>query len=121
MYKHNKRLTPLARNLRKNMTREEKHLWYDFLKHREERWLKQKIVDNYILDFYCAVYNLAIELDGSQHYEEENERKDAIRTERINEYGIDVIRIPNVWINKYFVEVCDYIIDEVNKRDSKRM
>ena len=72
MYKHNKRLTPLARNLRKNMTREEKHLWYDFLKHREERWLKQKIVDNYILDFYCASKKIAIEIDGIQHYEGEN-------------------------------------------------
>ncbi len=116
MYKHNKKLTPLARTLRKNMTKEEKHLWYDFLKFREERWLKQKIIDKYILDFYCSKYKLAIELDGSQHYEDENMIKDAIRTERINEFGIDVIRVPNAQIKNYFVDVCDYIIEEVEKK-----
>ena len=117
MYKHNKKLTPLARTLRKNMTKEERHLWYDFLRFREERWLRQKVVDNYILDFYCSKCNLAIELDGSQHYECVNMIKDAIRTERVNEFGIDVIRVPNGWVNKNFTETCDYIINEVNKRE----
>ena len=68
--KHNSKLTTLARNLRKNMTKEEKHLWYDFLKNYPVRFLKQKVIDNYIVDFYCHEAKLIIELDGSQHFED---------------------------------------------------
>ena len=107
--KHKKELTPLAKKLRKNMTKEEKHLWYDYLKKLAVRCLRQKIIDNYIVDFYCHDARLIIELDGSQHYEEEALLKDKIRTERIEERNLTVIRIPNREINKNFKGVCEYI------------
>lgn len=68
--KHNKALTPIARKLRKDMTREERHLWYDFLREYPIRFLRQKVIGSYVVDFYCAAAKLVVELDGSQHYEE---------------------------------------------------
>ena len=69
-YKHNPKLTGNAKVLRKNMTKEERHLWYDFLKDYPVRVLRQKVIDRYIVDFYFSAARIAIELDGSQHYEE---------------------------------------------------
>lgn len=65
--KHNPALTERARTLRKQMTPEERHLWYDFLRSYPVRFLRQKVIGNAIVDFYCAKATLAIELDGSQH------------------------------------------------------
>ena len=78
--KHNKQLVSLARALRKNMTKEERRLWYDFLRDYPVRFSRQKVLGRYIADFYSAEAKLIIELDGSQHYEDENIRKDARRT-----------------------------------------
>ena len=64
--KHNKALTPIARKLRKDMTREERHLWYDFLREYPIRFLRQKVIGSYVVDFYCAAAKLVVELDGSQ-------------------------------------------------------
>ena len=72
-----------ARLLRRNMTKEERHLWYDFLRSYPVRFLRQKVIDNYIADFYCHEARLIIELDGSQHYEDKGLLKDKIRTEKI--------------------------------------
>ena len=108
-YKHNTKLTSNARTLRKNMTKEEKHLWYDFLKSYPIRFLRQKVIDNYIVDFYCHSANLVIELDGSQHYEPKGLLKDKIRTERLNKRDITVIHIPNNEITNNFSGVCEYI------------
>ncbi len=91
------------------MTKEERHLWYDFLKDYPVRFLRQKVIDDYIVDFYCSSAKLAIELDGSQHYEEKNRIYDIIRTEKIELRGINVLRIPNNLLNKRFKEVCEYI------------
>ncbi len=113
--KHNKSLTANARKLRKNMTKEERHLWYDFLKNYPIRFLRQKVIDNYIVDFYCHSAKLIIELDGSQHYEEGIILKDKIRTERIKERGLTVIRIPNNEINSNFEAVCRYIDEKVTE------
>ena len=107
--KHNADLTTNARNLRKNMTKEERHLWYDFLKSYPVRFLRQKVIDNYIVDFYCHSARLIIELDGSGHYEEEGLLKDKIRTEKIEKRNLTVIRIPNNEINSNFEGVCQYI------------
>lgn len=63
--KHNKTLTPIARKLRKDMTREERHLWYDFLREYPIRFLRQKVIGSYVVDFYCAAAKLVVELDGS--------------------------------------------------------
>lgn len=107
--KHNIELTENAKFLRKNMTKEERHLWYDFLRTYPIRFLRQKVIDNYIVDFYCSQARPIVELDGSQHYEEKGLLKDGIRTERIEDRNLTVIRIPNNEVNKHFREVCEYI------------
>ena len=107
--KYNTDLTSNARTLRNNLTKEERHLWYDFLKSYPVRFLRQKVIDNYIVDFYCHSARLIIELDGSQHYEENGLLKDKIRTERIKQRNLTVIRIPNNEVNKNFEGVCQYI------------
>ena len=107
--KHNSALTQNARMLRKNMTKEERHLWYDFLKNYPVRFLRQKVIDNYIVDFYCHQARLIIELDGSQHYDETGILKDKIRTEKIESRNLTVIRIPNNEISSNFYGVCEYI------------
>ena len=107
--KHNTELTTNARNLRKNMTKEERHLWYDFLKSYSIRFLRQKVIDNYIVDFYCHSARLIVELDGSQNYEEKGLLKDKIRTEKIEQRNLTVIRIPNNEVNRNFEGVCQYI------------
>ena len=101
------------------MTKEERHLWYDFLKTYPARFLRQKVIDNYIVDFYCHDARLIIELDGSQHYEKEGLLKDKIRTERIETRGLTVIRIPNNEVMKNFSSVCEYI-DTVVKESLHR-
>ncbi len=107
--KHNPKLTDNAKTLRKNMTKEERHLWYDYLRSYPVRFLRQKVIDNYIVDFYCSEARLIIELDGSQHYEEKGLLKDKIRTERIENRNLTVFRIPNNEVNKNFRGVCEYI------------
>ena len=91
------------------MTKEERHLWYDFLSSYPVRFLRQKVIDNYIVDFYCHQARLIIELDGSQHYEESGLLKDKIRTEKIEGRNLTVVRIPNNEENKNFAGVCEYI------------
>jgi len=108
-YKHNRGLTDDAKAFRKSMTKEERHLWYDFLRNYPVRFLRQKVIDNYIVDFYCAGAKLVIELDGSQHYEEAGLLRDKIRTGRIKAYGLKVVRIPNNEISTNFIGVCEYI------------
>ena len=77
--KHNPSLTERAQTLRKNMTKEERRLWYEYLRNYPYRFRRQITFGNYILDFYCAAAKLAIELDGSQHYEEKGKRYDENR------------------------------------------
>ena len=113
--KHNVDLTINARNLRKNMTKEERHLWYDFLKRYPVRFLGQKVIDNYIVDFYCHSARLIIELDGSQHYEDEGLVNDKKRTEYLEQYGIKVIRISNLDVLKNFEGACMYIDNAVKQ------
>ena len=113
--KHNKSITPLAKTLRKNMTKEEKHLWYDFLNKYPLRFYRQKVLGKYIADFFCAKVNLVIELDGSGHYTEEGKLNDIVRTEFLDNYGITVMRILNSEVNKNFENVCRYIDVTVHK------
>ena len=107
--KHNKQLVPLAKQLRKEMTKEERHLWYDFLRSYPIRFSRQKVLGKYIADFYSAEAKLVIELDGSQHYEPTYTKKDDVRTEFLKGYGLMVIRIPNNEISRNFRGVCEYI------------
>ncbi|MBQ9963786.1 MAG: endonuclease domain-containing protein [Clostridia bacterium] len=106
---HNKQLVPLAKQLRKEMTKEERHLWYDFLRSHPARFSRQKVLGKYIVDFYSAKAMLIIELDGSQHYEKSNILKDEERTAFLKQYGLTVIRIPNNEIHNNFRGVCEYI------------
>ena len=108
--KNNKKLLPLARALRSSMTDEEKHLWYDFLRTYPIRFTRQKILGQYIADFYCAKLNLVIELDGSGHYTPEQKQYDIERTRFLKEqFGIRVIRISNTDIHHNFKGVCLYL------------
>ena len=100
--KYNKQLVPVAKQLRKEMTKEERHLWYDFLRVYPVRFSRQKVLGKYIADFYSAEARLVIELDGAQHYEENNMEKDLERTAFLEGYGLTVIRIPNNEVNSNF-------------------
>ena len=106
---HNKTIVPTAKMLRKNMTREEKHLWYDFLRTYAVRFSRQKVLGKYIADFYCAEAKLVIELDGSQHFTEDGKQYDAERTRFLEGYGLKVVRIPNGEVGRNFRGVCEYI------------
>ena len=91
------------------MTKEERHLWYDFLRSYPVRFSRQKVLGKYIADFYSAEAKLIIELDGSQHYEDSNKEKDDERTAFLESYGLKVIRIPNNEVSRNFRGVCEYI------------
>ena len=84
--KFNFKLLANAKNLRRNMTKEERRLWYNFLSNYSEKFVRQKIIGNYIVDFYCAKAKLVIELDGSQHYEDANMEYDEVRSKYFAEY-----------------------------------
>ena len=114
--KHNPALTQNAKALRKNMTKEERRLWFAFRRSDPVRFLRQKVIDRYIADFYCHAARLVIELDGSQHYEETGILRDRIRTARIENRGITVVRIPNSDVNRHFEGVCEYIDKLVQER-----
>lgn len=110
---YNKKLINNAKILRKNMTKQEKHLWYDFLQKYPIKIYKQKVILNYILDFYCDKIKLAIEIDGSQHYSEEGIQHDIERTENLNTLGIKVLRFSNRDIDTNFNGVCTTIHNEI--------
>ena len=95
------------------MTEEERKLWYLFLKNHPQRILRQKIIENYIVDFYCPKKKLVIELDGNQHYTVEGLQYDKIRTDVLNAYNLKVIRFTNLEIMRSFKEVCEYINNEL--------
>ena len=111
-----KTLQMRARELRNNMTREERHLWYDFLKDHSSRILRQYPIEHYILDFYCPKLRLAVELDGGQHYEEEHHIYDTKRSKELAARGILILRIPNnaIWDN--FSGVCEWLNLQIEER-----
>ena len=98
------------------MTKEEKHLWYDFLKEMPETFNRQKIIGKYIVDFYCASAKIVIELDGSQHYENDGVNSDKTRDEYLNSLGLIVLRYSNSDINCRFDEVCADIWKHMGKQ-----
>ena len=106
-----------AKELRKQATREENRLWYDFLRHHPSRFRRQVPVGPYIADFLSVKAKLIIELDGEQHYTEEGERKDKIRTEYLNRLGYRVQRFDNWDITRAFDEVCRDIDEMANDPD----
>ncbi|MGN1160819.1 MAG: endonuclease domain-containing protein [Candidatus Fimenecus sp.] len=115
MLKYNKDLIAYAKELRKNMTPWEMKLWNWFLRDYPIRFQRQKVIDNYIVDFYCAKARLVIELDGGGHYTEVQMQYDANRTEILEKYGLKVLRICNLEIDNNFYNVCEYIDREVKQ------
>ena len=105
----NHRLTRNAQRLRRNMTKEERHLWYDFLKPLSVTFHRQKVIGHYIVDFYCADAQLAIELDGGQHYDPRGVAADAERDAALRRLGINVLRYANSDIWQNFSGVCEDI------------
>ena len=112
----NKCLTPFSQQLRREMTKEEKHLWYDFLKKLPYTINRQKVINHYILDFYCAKAKLCIELDGSQHYDKESREYDSTRTKDLEAIGIKVIRYSNYDLLKNFDGICQDILRQIESR-----
>ena len=113
--KKNNELLNVAKILRRNMTKQEKHLWYDFLRKYPIKIYKQRIIDNFIADFYCAKARLVIEIDGSQHLTKKGIAHDEERTEILKKYGLKVIRFLNQDIDQRFYIVCceiDRVIQE---------
>ena len=91
------------------MTKQERHLWYDFLKDLPVTVHRQKIIGNYIVDFYVAEKRIAIEIDGEEHFTEERLQKDALRTAELNKLGIRTIRYSNYEVTADFENTCDDI------------
>ncbi len=114
MYPYKSSLTNNAQILRKNMTPEEKHLWYDFLKKLPITVKRQYNIENYILDFFIPSAKIAIELDGSQHYEPEARLADKERDDSLSLYGIKVLRYKNLDIKKNFEGVTSDILKNLN-------
>ena len=103
-----------ARQLRKEMTKEERHLWYDFLRNYPVHIYRQKPLGPYIVDFYCPSAKLVIELDGSQHYDPESQAYDSERSAYLKQhFDIDTLRIPNNEVMQHFESVCAYIANRL--------
>ena len=112
----NQNLKGFSQKLRKEMTKEESLLWYRFLRKYPARFRRQYIIGNYIVDFYCHQARLVIELDGSQHCEEEAVQYDQSRTQYLESQGLKVLRFSNLDILRQFSAVCEYIDETVKSR-----
>ncbi len=112
----NPKLKELSRELRKNMTSEENKLWYQFLRNYDIHFSRQRVIGNFIVDFYCRKANLVIEIDGAQHYTHDSIEYDKERTEFLKTCGIEVLRFLNNDINYNFENVCVYIDKIVKQR-----
>ena len=106
---YNGKLTSNAKRLRREMTKEERHLWYDFLKQLPVTVHRPKVLGNFIVDFYIASCKIVIEVDGAQHYEDVHRQKDSQRDLELNQMGYTVLRYSNADINQRFQSVCNDI------------
>ena len=113
-------LTKRAQALRKTQTKEEAHLWYQFLCRYPLRFHRQYVIGNYIVDFYCHKAKLVVELDGSQHYELEEMRYDRSRTNDLQSQGLEVVRFSNLDVMRRFREVCEAIDMKVKERTAQK-
>ena len=115
---HNKTLTANAQKLRKNMTKEERKLWYEYLSGYPNRFRRQVTCGKFIMDFYCASAKLAVELDGSQHYTNQGQTYDAERSAFLAQQEILVLRFSNSDVLHNFLGVCQMIDIAVSERIS---
>lgn len=105
-----------SRDLRKNATQQEKQLWYNCLSTFPLRMHRQKVIGNTIVDFYCHQAKLVIELDGGQHYDDEQKKQDEVRTSFLESRGLVVLRFTNWDVDHRFTQVCERIEEVVNQR-----
>ena len=112
----NLKLKSNAQTLRKNMTKEENLLWYQFLRRYPCQFRRQYVIGNYIVDFYCHRAKLVVELDGSQHYDPVEMEKDAQRTRYLESLGLKVLRFTNLDVLHRFRGVCETIDLTVQER-----
>ena len=112
----NNELLPNAKSLRRDMTPHERKLWYLFLRHYPVKFYKQRIIDSYIVDFYCASAKLVVEVDGWQHYEKAGQQYDTARSAVLARYGLTVLRFSNREIDREFPAVCQQIDEVVKQR-----
>ena len=103
---YDKKLKSRADELRKNMTQQEWNLWYFYLRNHRLKWYRQRIIDRFIVDFYCHAAKLVIEIDGKQHYTEQGISYDTERTQVLQRYGLKVLRYTNQQLECNFQEVC---------------
>ena len=115
---YNAKLQPYAKKLRRDMTKEERHLWYDFLKQIPLTVHRQKILGKYIADFYIASAKIVIELDGSQHFEDVHMQQDALRDDYFRQIGCMVLRYSNADVNLRFSSVCEVILNHISSQQS---
>ena len=102
-----------SQELRKNMTPEERDLWYRYLRQYPVQWNRQKVFGEYIVDFYCKRVKLVVELDGSQHYDLQGLEYDQRRTAYLHGLGLRVLRFSNLDVKKNLAGVCQRIDDTV--------
>ena len=113
MIPYNKKLVQNARTLRKNMTLEEKHLWYDFLRRLPITVKRQHNIENYIVDFYIAEKKIVIEIDGKQHTSLEHKLSDDKRDSVLANWGIKVLRYSNDVLRNNFSYVTEDIMKNI--------
>ena len=111
-----KELRQKSQELRKQMTKEERHLWYDFLKTYPVQFKRQYSIGPYFADFYCYKAKLIVELDGSQHCEPKAMEYDRKRTAYLQKQGFLVLRFSNVDVITQFRAVCETIDTAINNR-----
>ncbi len=111
-----KDLRQRSQKLRRQMTKEERHLWYDFLKNHPVQFKRQYSLGVYIVDFYCYKAKLIVELDGSQHCEPKAMEYDRIRTDYLQKQGFLVLRFSNSDVMTQFRAVCETIEAAVQNR-----
>ena len=114
MLPYNKQFKLRAQELRRNATPQENKLWYEFLREHPCSFARQKIIDNYIVDFLCISKKLIIEIDGSQHFTDDGLEYDNIRTDLLKSLGLHVMRFTNNQIDTSFDEVCTEIQDYID-------
>ena len=103
-----------AKTLRHQMTPEERHLWYDFLRMYQPKFYRQRAIGTYIVDFVCPQVRLVLELDGAQHYEAEQRSHDERRTHYLHTCGYRVLRLLNRDIWQHFADTCELIQQAVS-------
>lgn len=118
LYRYNRQLKSAAQRLRREMTPEEKKLWYDFLVRLPVTVNRQKKIGNFIVDFFIAANRVVIELDGIQHANPENQESDTKRDRDLQSLGITVLRFCNAQIKKEFRSVCARILQEIGLKET---